>query len=215
VTCPHATDVGAYVIDALEPQERQGVRAHLEVCPACAAEVRDLAGLPALLATVPPPGPALPPPEPSEVAFLRLRRSAAVAPPPHRAPPGTPRRWLLVAAAVVVLGASGVTAAVAVRDRTAPTTVAVQSGQMAVRASIAAAGAGSRITLALEGMPSGHRCELTVEARDGHWETASVWTADYEGEAHVSGAVGIRPADLRLLVIRSSDDGRTLLTMKP
>ncbi|MGW7821069.1 zf-HC2 domain-containing protein [Streptomyces puniciscabiei] len=44
--------LGAYVLGALSPAETARVRAHLAECDACRAEHAELAGLPALLATV-------------------------------------------------------------------------------------------------------------------------------------------------------------------
>ncbi|MEV6114471.1 zf-HC2 domain-containing protein [Streptomyces sp. NPDC052109] len=44
--------LGAYVLGALSPAETERVRAHLTECDACRAEHAELAGLPALLATV-------------------------------------------------------------------------------------------------------------------------------------------------------------------
>ena len=49
MTCAHEVDVGAYVIDALEPDERMRVAAHIAGCPSCTAELEALRGLPALL----------------------------------------------------------------------------------------------------------------------------------------------------------------------
>lgn len=54
-------ELGGYVLDGLEPEERDAVRAHLEHCDRCRAEVGDLAELPDLLAeawTAPPRAPA-------------------------------------------------------------------------------------------------------------------------------------------------------------
>ena len=45
----HAEQVGAYVLGALEPDEMEEMRAHLAGCPRCAAEVRSLSELPAML----------------------------------------------------------------------------------------------------------------------------------------------------------------------
>lgn len=48
--CAECRDLlGPYVLSALEPDEAERVRAHLERCPECADEVRELARLPALL----------------------------------------------------------------------------------------------------------------------------------------------------------------------
>jgi putative zinc finger protein len=48
--CDHVrTEIGAYVLNALEPAEAEAVREHLARCSECAAEHARLAGLPALL----------------------------------------------------------------------------------------------------------------------------------------------------------------------
>lgn len=51
--CPHEHEDGAYVLGALSPEDRAGFERHLPACPACAESVRQLAGLPGLLARVP------------------------------------------------------------------------------------------------------------------------------------------------------------------
>ncbi|HSV68417.1 MAG TPA: zf-HC2 domain-containing protein [Mycobacteriales bacterium] len=53
MTCRYGRDDAAYMLGALDPEERQGFEQHLESCPACTAAVRDLAGLPGLLARLP------------------------------------------------------------------------------------------------------------------------------------------------------------------
>lgn len=51
--CPHAHEDAAYVLGALSPEERTGFERHLPTCATCARSVRELAGLPGLLARVP------------------------------------------------------------------------------------------------------------------------------------------------------------------
>jgi hypothetical protein len=46
------TSLGVYVLDALDPEERAVVDAHLATCAGCRAELADIEDLPALLATV-------------------------------------------------------------------------------------------------------------------------------------------------------------------
>jgi hypothetical protein len=53
VTCPYARNDGVYVLGALPPEERHQYEEHLRDCPICAASVRELAGLPGLLARLP------------------------------------------------------------------------------------------------------------------------------------------------------------------
>ena len=48
--CDHIrTELGAYVLGALEPAEADSVREHLERCSRCASEHAEIAQLPALL----------------------------------------------------------------------------------------------------------------------------------------------------------------------
>jgi putative zinc finger protein len=54
VTCRFAHDDGAYVLGALSPAERADFEDHLGGCPDCSRGVRELAGLPGLLARVSP-----------------------------------------------------------------------------------------------------------------------------------------------------------------
>ena len=52
-TCGHDHEDGAYVLGALSPEDRVAFERHLPSCPECAQSVRELAGLPGLLARVP------------------------------------------------------------------------------------------------------------------------------------------------------------------
>jgi anti-sigma-K factor RskA len=217
MTCMHEIDVGAYVLDALEPEERLRVRAHLATCPDCRATLRELEGLPRVLALVAAPEsqPRVLPEAPSELAFRRLaHRATAVRPAPRPVSVGHhPRRWVIAAAAAAVVGvAGGVGGVVASLGPAAPTAVSATSGAVHARAELTAADGGTTINLALDGVASGERCELVAVSRDGRRETASDWTATYEGTAHVIGAVKIKPQDIDRLVIRTPD-GRTLLSM--
>ena len=54
MTCDFRHSGGSYVLGALSPTERSAYERHLADCPGCAATVRDLAGLPGLLARVDP-----------------------------------------------------------------------------------------------------------------------------------------------------------------
>jgi anti-sigma factor RsiW len=80
VTCPFARNDAAYVLGALEPEERHRYEEHLHECPTCSGSVRDLAGLPGLLARLPAERvAALPPdsgldPEPPETLLPGLVR---------------------------------------------------------------------------------------------------------------------------------------------
>jgi len=53
VSCGFEHEDGAYVLGALAPEDRVAFEQHLSTCDACATSVRELAGLPGLLARVP------------------------------------------------------------------------------------------------------------------------------------------------------------------
>ncbi|MEU9479361.1 zf-HC2 domain-containing protein [Streptomyces sp. NPDC048191] len=83
--------LGAYVLGVLPPAEAERVRAHLAECDGCRAEHDELAGLPALLATVTAEEvEGIPVPVGDEDPADRLvRRAAESAGGPPPAPPGT------------------------------------------------------------------------------------------------------------------------------
>ena len=80
--CPEtAPALGAYVLGALSPAERQQFEQHLASCPICTAELAEFAGLPAVLDRVRPEDLQLQPMTPSPAVqgmsraeFARPRR---------------------------------------------------------------------------------------------------------------------------------------------
>jgi hypothetical protein len=107
-----ATWDAAYVLGALSPAERREYEEHLAGCPACQAAVSELAGMPGLLAQVPPEDAALLAAAPAEVLDD--------GPPPDllaRIRGRSDRRWrrtstLVGAAAALVLVLAGIAYAV-------------------------------------------------------------------------------------------------------
>ena len=114
MTCERAPSfLGAYVLGALDPDERRGAEQHLADCPACAAELEEFRGLTALLDRVPLDEVTAEPVTPSPELFDRV--AAAAGRPARRARP-VPRRWAVAAAAAAVLGAGGIIWAVTAGD---------------------------------------------------------------------------------------------------
>ena len=118
MTCRYAHDDAAYVLGALDAAERADYERHLRSCGECSRSVRELAGLPGLLARVPlevlePPGELTPVPAtllPAVVAEVRRRRRRRV----------TRTAALAAAAAVLLVGGTAAVLTVADGDETPP-----------------------------------------------------------------------------------------------
>lgn len=117
MSCDYATLDAAYVLGSLAPAERADYERHLRTCEACSRSVRELAGLPGLLARVP--ADVLEPaPDREPVPATLLPGLVAAA---RRAQRVRVVRTSLVAAAAVLVLVVGVVAAAAVlRDDDAP-----------------------------------------------------------------------------------------------
>jgi putative zinc finger protein len=216
MTCPRTVALGAYVLGALEREERAGLGAHLETCEICREELDRLAPLPGLLSrlTV----------EEAEV----LETTAAGPAEPEGAHSSAPLERALFAVArerrrsrlvrVAAVAAALLIAAVALLggplpgddggDGPATFTAAASDHRTGVRGSaeLTREPWGTRVELSLAGVRPGERCRLVARAAGGRSEVAATWRADYLGTADVPGAVAI-PADrLTSLDVVTADD---------
>jgi len=216
--CPQGHLDGAYVLGALAPDERLDFERHLAECPACSAAVRDLAGLPGLLAqvsadvveTAPEPEPVPPTLLPGLVAEVRRQQGR--------------RRWtvgLAAAAAVVVLGAGAATVVAVSGDdspppQASPTLAAArdmtQVDQTGVwgRLSLTPVPWGTRLDLACSyDEPDSaygeqpHTYALVVHTRDGGSEQVATWKALPGKTMHVTGATALTTAEIASVEVRT------------
>lgn len=205
---PFRTYDAAYVLGALSPSDRAAFEEHLRVCGDCARSVRELAGLPGLLAQVTPetageqqpPGGLLP----SLLRKVRrLRRSRAL-----------------------VTGGVGLTSAAAVLaaflfptagDGPAGTAM-TPLGAFPVQATAAVApvSGGSRVDLACRYHGAGRGADYLLVAvrRDGTATPLATWWADPERTATLSLDTALPAADIQALEIRTRS-GLPLLRWKP
>jgi Putative zinc-finger len=206
MTCPRTIALGAYVLGALEREERDGLETHLDGCPTCRAELDRLAPLPELL---------------SRLSLEDAERlGVAVAPPIDDAPPPAaprerrrPRLARAVAlAAALALAASGAVAAALLTGAeggAAPATLTAAASD--VRSGVDASAQleerpwGTRMDLQLAGVRPGERCRLIARAVGGRSEVAATWRATYLGTAEVPGAVAIAPDRLLALDVVAAD----------
>jgi anti-sigma factor RsiW len=224
VSCLHVReDLGGYVLDALDPAERDAVAAHLAECPVCRAEYERLSGLPALLR--PAEGLEIPaaPPGVEERLLDRLAVERGTKPPGGglrgrlrglgRIRVDRRRTALAAALAGAALGA-GVTAfalnagsgddagPVAHYDiRLTGTTGA------SARASLEPGRGGTQVHLWVKGLPPGAEAVYEVRCERSGWSaSAGTFRADARGRAYVVLTTAARIGEYeRIRVVRRSD----------
>jgi hypothetical protein len=208
VNCPYEELIAAYVLGALEPAERDQVRAHIPVCAECRAALAEIAPLPALLYRVSPEDAAAGPPVPDEAMLGRLLAAAAETRQVRR------RRVLAAAAAVIVLAAGGTAVTLALNNETDPTGRLTLTAQDGIHATldVRPVGSGTQFGLELSGVPSEEHCRLVAVGDDGERSVAASWTATYDGTATINGSTALPPNRIDRLVVET-DQGRELASV--
>jgi anti-sigma factor RsiW len=237
MSCQFAHIDGAYVLGSLSPAERLEFEAHLPGCAECSRGVRELAGLPGLLAQVDVadlevPTPAAPLPQTLLPALVREVR-------------GEQRRRSVLTAAVAAAVAAVFVSALAIGgafDRsTPPTSAATPTASRSVAPvgeAMLPVGAGPvKAAVALTGVAWGTKLELTctyakagsaddagyqgpaatayalvVHTREGRVEQVATWKALPGKTMRLTGATATGRTDITEVEVRTSD-GRVVLTL--
>jgi hypothetical protein len=219
------TDVGAYSLGLLEPQDRQAFEAHLADCPTCAAELAEFSGMAPLLSGIGPVEPAAPEPSGSAVTDLIRRRVIAQR---------RRTRWqaVLGAAAGIVMIGGGVAVGFAVAQPAA--TPVTPGGQVTGHrhsatdpvtgitgtVGLVTKAWGTQVTLDLSKLRGPLECELVAVSKTGQRRVVAGWfvpAAGYGVPGHpghllVQGSTALAQKDLsRLTVVVVR--GRTLLNI--
>jgi hypothetical protein len=207
------------VLGALEPDEMEAMRRHVAGCPRCAAEVRSLAGIPAMLdsaqaddemATL---SPGL-----EEEVLDRFVRDRAAARRPRR-------RWLRIAIPAIAVAALIAAILVATLPGGADTAYAhaelrslPAGGDAAGSADAAAVDAGTRVKLRAHDLPigKGSAYELWCVRTDGRWVNGGSFHARADGTAAAVLTAAVRPGEYHIVVItrRSRGDQRGAEVMR-
>jgi anti-sigma-K factor RskA len=206
------TLAGAYVLDAIEPDERASFETHLSQCDSCRQEVaalrRAAASLGESLATAPPPE--------LRTRVLALAERTPQLPPSVRdLPSAAPRRrrttrWLAAAAAVVAFAAGGVAVQQALEDHppAAVTAAEVFSSSDAQTRTIAIRGGQARIAMSRElGLIAFDASDMPTLPGG---RTYQLWVIDDTGP-HSAGVVD-RPS---LTLAIPAPDAQVALTTEP
>jgi putative zinc finger protein len=207
---PFATFDAAYVLGALSPEDRQRFEQHLRTCDRCAASVRDMAGLPGLLARVDAPavlpdaGP--PPPDLLPTVLRRVRRG---------------RRIRLavtsVSAAVAVSACVALSVVASWPASSPPPSIAMTAlGQFPVRADarLDAFEWGTQVDMSCSytGGRSGGDYILVAIARSGTETQLATWKAVPDNTARIVIGTALKRTDLAALEVRGGS-GRALLRL--
>ncbi|HZC51030.1 MAG TPA: zf-HC2 domain-containing protein [Mycobacterium sp.] len=209
--CDKQTWVGAYLLDALEPDEAETLRGHLAECPVCQDEVVNLSPIQALLRSV-------------QAADIEWFDDAAASPPDllDRLLAASkaarcrrrPLALLLAAAAAVTIAGGVAVGSGALDSRHRPAalravTTPDRPGATHAMVTMQPRSPGSELHLIVSGAPPRAQCVLIAHARDGRSEIAATWIASYEGTATVSGTTAI-PIDQLTQIDITTTAGRQL-----
>lgn len=208
------TSAAAYVLGALSPDERAAFESHLTGCVDCTRTVRELAGIPGLLARVSPADLADPPPTP-DTLLPRLLASVR-----HR----NRRRRLamsLAAAAAVVAAVLSTVQLTGAGDTGGPAVAMRRVADVPISATVSVTPASGGSLLSLRCHYSGYAGPVTwkipyslvVTGRDGVRHRLATWHVGPDGNASVSASVGLPPDRIALVELTTSD-GRTLLRLR-
>ena len=216
------TQLGAFVLGALDPGEAAHVREHVAACEKCQEECDRLSGAARLLTSVPPQAWAQDEAKPSELGLAAmLARMRAERKKTHRRTAATSMALGAAAASAVVAGAWGLTAqntappaaGPVVRTTVAPSFTLAGSGPargVHGHVDVVPVAWGTRLDVELDGVQRGLRCRLVVLDRSGRRWNAGSWTVAYQGSFYWSGAVAI-PQDRIAAVEVVTTDGVRLL----
>ena len=200
MTCGRQTWVGAYVLDALEPDENESLRLHIAECEICQDEVVSLSWIPAMLRMVELEGVQALDDEPaadgrsSSPMLERLLSSMHTTNHARR----QRRPLVLLAAAALVLAIAGTAAVVGGLfdgGHRAPVQAAIKAVDPRSHADAAVTligrSWGTELQLKLSWVEPGQHCSLIARSRDGHSDVAATWIANYQGTANVPGTTAI------------------------
>ena len=223
MTCDMQTWVGAYVLDALEPDETEALRTHIAGCSICQDEVVSLSWIPALLRSVDLEGierlgetaetaEAGAPGRPPALMLDRLLASMHTAKSTRR--PRRPVALLLGAAAAMTIAGTVTVAGGAFDTHQSPAHTVLQTVDPRTHANAAVTLTGRKwgteLHLTLSWVTAGQECSLIAHSRDGHTDIAATWVANYQGTASVPGSTAIRADQLTELDVVTTD-GRQLV----
>jgi len=223
------SQLGAYVLGALGPDEAGGVEQHLAGCAECRQVVAELEGTKDVLGEVPPEAFLDGPPDDGDLVLQRTLRAARSGDPmPAAEPPPRRRRWVPAAAAAAVIAAVALGGGVLIGQRTSDSDVSQSpvAGSKKVEATNSTTGATMATTLEpregwswvkvqVTGLKAGARCELIVTAKDGKTYVAGSWLVSAKAAREGSqfgGGVLVPVGDIASVEVRTAEGEHVVTT---
>lgn len=200
----------AYVLGALDAEERRDFESHLSECRECADEVASFAPIPGLLARV---DTAEQPSAPARIAELAVERVRS----DWTGVVRSRSRWRIAAAVAIVAMLAVLVPAVTGEEPAAPAAVfdleagAQATGQIAMDTRFW----GTALEFELQELPTHDRYEAWVVSSTGEWQQVAAWGPTPAGRARLSGSSSIQLADIDSVVITSGGRDGAIATAKP
>ena len=193
---------GAYVLGALEPDERAEFERHLSDCPECRASVADFAPIPGMLARVDTFEPGPPP-----VSLLDEVRGRVAS--ERHALVVSRRRWrMATAAAAIALMFVVLQGTVLQSDDTEPVAVAFDvepDWGVEGRVTLSERGWGTEVGFDLTALPPDVTCVAWTVGSDGEWQQVAWWGPTESHRARVTGASSLQFEEVAAVVVTTTD----------
>ncbi len=236
MTCRLQSWVGAYVLDALEPDESETLRQHIAECAICQDEVVGLAWIPTMLRAVAPDGVERIDEDTEDTGDTG---DTCGQPADHRPPPvmlerllasmdadkrsrrlGRPAAILVAVAMVVAIaGAATIGGGAFNGPHRPPAASAIQAVDPHTKVDAAVTMTsrtwGTELHLTLSWVAPGEQCSLVAHSRDGRSDVAATWTASYQGTASVPGTTAIAADQLSELDVVAANGQQLVRLVVP
>jgi anti-sigma factor RsiW len=210
--CDHVrSEIGAYVLGALDPTEADAVREHLERCSACAREHASLAGLPALLTLAEPIESAPPLAAAVEERVLDAVARERTAPAPGRARRMLRRPRLLIPALAAVAAVAVAVVIALSGDGRRPYDVALRpvgGSTAAGHTQLTSTAGGTTLHMWVKGLPADPSVVYEVHCDAPDWTaSAGTFRVDANGRAVIVLTTAARRGDYdSIRIVRRSTD---------